>query len=52
MAVEVDALKKYSTYELVMELEKREGVQIEYAEPYQDKEISINGPAKILIVLD
>ena len=41
-----------STKELVEELKKREGVRIEYAEPYQDKVISINGPAVILIVID
>lgn len=28
-----------STKELVEELKKREGVRIEYAEPYQDKKI-------------
>lgn len=41
-----------STKELVEELKKREGVRIEYAEPYQDKKISINGPAVILVIID
>ena len=37
---------------LVEELKKREGVRIEYAEPYQDKKISVNGPAVILVIID
>ena len=45
-------LKSIPTKELVEELKKREGVNAEYAEPYQDKVISINGPAMILIVID
>lgn len=45
-------LHNAETCELVKELEKREGVQIEYAEPYQDKNVSVNGPAYILIVTD
>lgn len=45
-------LEKISTSELVAELKKREGVETEYAEPYQDKDISVNGPAVILVVRD
>ena len=45
-------LKNIPTKELVEELKKRECVKAEYAEPYQDKVISINGPAEILIVID
>lgn len=45
-------LKNIQTKELVEELKKREGVQAEYAEPHQDKSISINGPAVILIIVD
>lgn len=45
-------LKEYSTHDLVDELEKREGVLTEYAGPHQDKKISVNGPAKILVVID
>ena len=41
-----------STKELVEELKKREGVRIGYAEPYQDKTISVNGPAVILVIID
>lgn len=45
-------LKKYSTNELVGELLTREGVDAKYASPYRDKEISVSGPAVILIVTD
>lgn len=45
----LDAVK---TCELVEELKKREGVKMEYAEPYEDKTISVNGPACILVVTD
>lgn len=48
----MDRLKEYPTCKLVKELLTREGVQIEYAEPHQDKTISINGPAEILIIVD
>ena len=55
MDLEVRQMKKlseYSTRELVEELEKREGVDKKIAEPYKDCEISVNGPAVILIVTD
>ena len=45
-------LKKIKTRELVKELKNREGVTIEYAEPHQDKDILVNGPAIILIIID
>ncbi len=45
-------LEKLSTKELVEELKKREGVKTEYAEPHQDKKLSVNGPAVILVVAD
>lgn len=45
-------LSKIKTCELVEELKSREGVRIDYAEPHQDKKITINGPACILIVID
>lgn len=45
-------LKHFSTKELFEELKSREGVETEYAEPHQDKKISINGPAVILIIKD
>lgn len=50
--IEVQGLGKVKTSELVEELKKREGVQTEYAEPNKDKEIVVNGPAEILIVID
>ena len=48
----LDLLKSVNTVELVEELKKREGVRTEYAEPYTNKKISVNGPAEILIVTD
>lgn len=45
-------LKDIKTSELVDELSRREGVETEVAEPYQDKTISVNGPAVILTVTD
>lgn len=40
------------TCELVERLAKKDGVKEEYAEPYQDKKITVNGPARIFIVTD
>jgi len=45
-------LKKIKTCDLVKELQDREGVEMKRAEPYQDMNISVNGPAVILIVTD
>lgn len=45
-------LRNFRTKELVEELKTREGVETKYAEPYQDFNISVNGPAIILIVTD
>lgn len=45
-------LKEISTNELVKELATREGVEIIIAEPYQDGQIEVNGPAVVLIVTD
>lgn len=42
----------HSTYELVEELKKRAGVEVYQAEPYEDKEVKVNGPAQILVVVD
>lgn len=44
--------KEIPTHDLVEELKTREGVQMEYAEPYQDKTITVNGPAIVLVVTD
>lgn len=48
----MDELKKYTTKDLLEELKRREGVLTEYAEPHQDKKISISGPAIILAIID
>ena len=45
-------LKNASTAELVSELSGREGVRIEVAKPYEDIEVSVNGPAIVLTVID
>lgn len=45
-------LKDVKTCELVEELKKREGVSHHWAEPYKDKNIVVNGPAHILVVID
>lgn len=45
-------MENYSTKELVEELKKREGVEMKIAEPYQDLEISVNGPAIVLVITD
>ena len=45
-------LENIKTRDLVEELKKRDGVQIEYAEPYRDKIITVNGPACVLVVID
>lgn len=45
-------LNEVKTCELVAELREREGVEIIQAEPYQQKDMSMEGPAVILIVTD
>ena len=45
-------LSRFSTKELVEELSSREGVEAKMAEPYQDMEVSVNGPAIVLVVID
>lgn len=45
-------LKDYSTKELINELLAREGISGQYAKPYTDKTITVNGPAIILVVTD
>lgn len=47
-----DYLHNVSTKDLVEELQKRDGVETTTAEPYQDKTISVNGPAVVLVVID
>lgn len=45
-------LKDFETYELVEELRNREGVESHRADPYEEKEYSVNGPALVLIIVD
>lgn len=45
-------LRDIATCDLVEELKNREGVKTEYSEPHEDKQIIVNGPAQILIVID
>lgn len=45
-------LKDYPTRELVEELKTREGVEVTIAEPYQDVDVKVNGPAIVLVVID
>lgn len=45
-------LENVSTLDLVKEISKREGVKVTTAEPYQDVQIKVNGPAVVLEVID
>lgn len=45
-------LKSVHTHELVKELACREGVEKTIAEPYQDVQVKVNGPAIVLVVID
>ena len=45
-------LSHVSTKELVSELQKREGVEPTTAEPYEDVQAQVNGPAIVLVVID
>ena len=45
-------LSCYATCDLVRELQTREGVETTIAEPYQDAEVKVNGPAIVLVVID
>lgn len=49
LTVKLDMVK---TCELVAELQKREGVETQIAEPYSDLILHINGPAIVLTVID
>lgn len=46
------SLDNVSTKDLVEELRRREGVEVTIAEPYEDVEIKVNGPAIVLVVTD
>lgn len=45
-------IKDIKTCELVEELKKREAVEAYIAEPYKDLEVTVNGPAIVLVVTD
>ncbi|WP_462335350.1 BC1881 family protein [Fusobacterium varium] len=45
-------LKEYSTKELHDELLTRGGVEVVYIEPYNEKEMLVEGPATVLIIID
>lgn len=45
-------LKSAMTCDLVRALQSREGVEVKIAEPYQDVDIHVNGPAIVLVVID
>ncbi len=45
-------LNEISTYDLVEELKKREGVRAERVAPYEDYQLSVNGPVVVLVVTD
>lgn len=45
-------LSEVETCDLVRELSQREGVERTIAEPYQDVQVKVNGPAIVLVVID
>lgn len=45
-------LENVPTANLITELRKREGVETTIVEPYQDAEVSVSGPALVLVVTD
>ena len=46
------SMNDISTANLVKELETREGVELIIAEPYDNKTITVEGPAVVLVVKD
>ena len=45
-------MEKYTTRELVEEIQKREDVEVIIAEPHKTETISVEGPAIILKIID
>lgn len=45
-------LSEVETCDLVRELSQREGVERTIAEPHQDVQVKVNGPAIVLVVID
>ena len=52
MEAERWALEEVPTAQLVAELSNREGVEATIAEPYQESDVKVNGPAIVLVVID
>ena len=52
MIVEMDFLGKVPTCELVEELAKRQGVHEIPVPPYKEVSTKVQGPARILVVID
>lgn len=45
-------IRNYKTCELVEELKTREGVETHVAEPYEDVNVQVNGPAIVFVIID
>lgn len=45
-------LQQVKTCDLVAELQRREGIEVQIAEPYCELALHINGPAIVLTVID
>lgn len=45
-------ISNFPTCDLVKELQRRDGVKTEIAEPYRDVEVKVSGPAIVLVVID
>ncbi|WP_408954764.1 BC1881 family protein [Natroniella sp. ANB-PHB2] len=50
--VREEILQAATTKELVEELSAREGVEVKEVVPYQGCQPEVNGPAKVLVVID
>lgn len=45
-------LSQIKTCDLVRELQKREGVAMKVAEPGEEIELEVSGPATVLVIID
>jgi len=50
--VKTTDISSVPTVDLVRELSRRDGVEQTIAEPYQDVQVKVNGPAIVLVVID
>lgn len=48
----MDAMEHINTCDLVDELSRREGVEDHIVEPYEGYTITVEGPARVLVVID